>query len=205
MREAEILAKLRKITPEKEAWADSVARTGDFLHHDSIKVRAKALWLLGEMGLLYSEQVGPYVEAIAGFMTAEEPLLRERALNALGRIGRGDHALIEAYLPQMRLFALDNEPPVRLAFIWACENIATNAPELFKNDMPLFAALLDDPNSRVRIEAPEIFRVLGKRRPEYVTPYLETLQALSQNDPEPVVRIHAAGAIRATEKNRSAK
>ena len=94
MSEAEILTELRQITVQKEGWIDSVPRVGGLLRHDSIKVRAKALWLLGEIGLLHPEQVSLYLETIAGFMTADEPLLRERALNALGRIGRGNHALI---------------------------------------------------------------------------------------------------------------
>ena len=45
-----------------------------------------------------------------------------------------------------------------------------------------------------------MFRVMGKRRPQMVTPYLEVLQQLAENDPNPVVRIHSAGAIRATLK-----
>ena len=200
MSETEILVELRQITVQKEGWTDSIERVGGFLSHVSLKVQAKALWLLGEMGLLHPKMVGHYVEAIADFMSADESLLRERALNALGRTGRGKHALIEPYLPQMRQLASDSEPSVRLAFIWACENIATNAPELFVRDMPLFASLLGDENDRVRIEAPEIFRVLGKRKSEYVTPYLAKLQELSESDPERVVRIHAAGAVRAARK-----
>ena len=203
--EQEILHKLTVLTKDKNSWPLRISNVAVEMSHLSIRVRAKALWLLGEMGLLYAEQVSPHVEAIARFLTAKEALLRERALNALGRIGRGDYSLIEPYLPGMRLLASDGEPPVRLAFIWACENIATNAPELFENDMPLFAALLGDGNDRVRIEAPEIVRVLGKRKPDYVMPYLSLLKESVENDPERVVRIHVAGVIRAAEKNGSAK
>ena len=46
------------------------------------------------------------------------------------------------------------------------------------------------------MEAPELFRVLGKRRPELVIPYLELLQSISETDPNRVVRIHCLGAIR---------
>jgi hypothetical protein len=49
------------------------------------------------------------------------------------------------------------------------------------------------------MEAPEMFRVLGKRRPEYVIPYLAQLQRLSQTDDNDVVRIHCMGAVKATE------
>ena len=63
--------------------------------------------------------------------------------------------------------------------------------------MPVFAALLHDTDDRVRMEAPEIFRVLGRRRPQFVKPYLEQLRALSESDENRVVRLHCQGAIRA--------
>ena len=44
-----------------------------------------------------------------------------------------------------------------------------------------------------------MFRVLGKRRPEYVIPYLAQLHQISETDSNDVVRIHCLGAIRATE------
>ena len=65
--------------------------------------------------------------------------------------------------------------------------------------MELFVELLNDSDDRVRMEAPEIFRVLGKRRPELVQPYLQELANLSENDPNRVVRIHAFGAIKAAQ------
>ena len=64
--------------------------------------------------------------------------------------------------------------------------------------MPIFAELLDDENESVRIEAPEMFRVLGKRKPELVRPYLEKLDDIATHDEVRVVRIHAKGAIKAT-------
>ena len=64
--------------------------------------------------------------------------------------------------------------------------------------MPVFERLLHDADDKVRMEAPEIFRVLGKRRPEFVQPYLETLQHISESDDNRVVRIHCLGAIKAT-------
>lgn len=48
------------------------------------------------------------------------------------------------------------------------------------------------------MEAPEIFRVLGKRKPELVRPYIELLQKISETDENQVVRIHCLGAIKAT-------
>ena len=98
------------------------------------------------------------------------------------------------------MFALakDLTPSVRLSFIWASENIATNTPEAYEQRMALYAELLNDSDDRVRMEAPEMFRVMGKRLPEAVRPYLDQLQQMASNDTNPVVRIHCAGAIRAS-------
>lgn len=62
--------------------------------------------------------------------------------------------------------------------------------------MPLFAALLYDTDDRVRMEAPEKFRALGKRRSEPVRPYLGRLKSVSEAEPNRVVRIHCSGAIK---------
>lgn len=86
-----------------------------------------------------------------------------------------------------------------LVFIWASENIAVNTPDVFEGRMEAFRALLYDPDDRVRMEAPEIFRVLGKRRPDLVSPYLEELRRISESDANRVVRIHCLGAVKAAE------
>jgi len=124
-------------------------------------------------------------------------MIRERAVNALGRIGRGNYRIIEPYWTELFRFASDEEPRVRLVFIWASENIATNTPDIYADYMPVFEKLLHDSDEKVRMEAPEIFRVLGKRRPEFVTPYVERLQQISETDENRVVRIHCLGAIKA--------
>ena len=49
------------------------------------------------------------------------------------------------------------------------------------------------------MEAPEIFRVLGKRRPEIVRPFVEELRRISETDSNRVVRIHCLGAMKAME------
>ena len=88
----------------------------------------------------------------------------------------------------------------RQRFVWACENIATNAPELFCEELNLFYEMISDSREKVRIEAPEMFRVIGKRKPECVKPYLDKLQFIADNNEHPVVRIHCEGAIRITKK-----
>ena len=173
---------------------------GSLLEHQSSKITAKALWLLGEMWLLYPEEIVPYVEKIASFLDSQDDLSRERALNALGRIGRARFDSVKPYLEKMLGLAIDDSPRVRLSFIWASENIATTSPDVYEQYLPVFAELLQDKDDRVRIEAPEMFRVMGKRRPQIVMPYLDRLQWLAENDAHPVVRIHSAGAIRITQK-----
>ncbi len=198
MKEAELYKELGKLTKEKNKWKDSIPYVSSLLKHESVKIQAKALWLLAEMGLEYPELVKDSVQDIVSFCDSPEPLLRERALNACGRIGRADYQLIEPYWKDMFRFSADEEPNVRLSFIWASENIATNTPDIYAEHMSVFEKLLHDPDDKVRMESPEIFRVLGKRRPELVLPYVNLLQKISQTDENRVVRIHSLGAIKAT-------
>ena len=199
MTETELYKELGALTKDKDRWQESIPYVSSLLTHDSVKIQAKVLWLLGEMGLIYPQSVQDVVPPIASFLDSLEPLLRERAVNALGRIGRGCYPVIEPYWDGRFRFASDEASKVRLAFIWASENIATNAPDIYENHMPVFEKLLHDTDDKVRMEAPEIFRVLGKRRPEFVRPYLEQLRQISEIDENRVVRIHCFGAIKATE------
>ena len=197
MTEEELYKELGILTKDKDKWKEAIPYVSSLLSHDSVKIQAKALWLLGEIGFIYPQSVQDAVPAIASFLDSPEPLLRERAINALGRIGRGSYQVIEPYWTGLFRFASDEEPKVRLAFIWASENIAVNTPDIFEDLMPVFEKLLHDADDKVRMEAPEIFRVLGKRRPEFVRPYLEQLRQISETDSNRVVRIHCLGAIKA--------
>ena len=198
MIESELYKELGELTKNKDRWEESIPYISSLLSHDSVRIQAKALWLLGEMGLVYPQSVQEAVSVIASFLDSSEPLLRERAINALGRIGRGSYQVIEPYWTGLFRFASDEEPKARLAFIWASENIAVNTPDIFEDLMPVFEKLLHDADDKVRMEAPEIFRVLGKRRPEFVRPYLERLQSIAETDSNRVVRLHCLGAIKAT-------
>ena len=194
--ESQLYQALGSLTKDKTKWEESIPYVSSQLCHESVKIRAKALWLLGEMGLAYPTAVQDAVPAIVAFCGSPEPLLRERAVNALGRIGRGCFSAIEPYWADLFRFAADEEANVRLSFIWASENIAVNTPDIYADKLPVFAALLSDADDRVRMEAPEIFRVLGKRRPALVRPYEKQLQTLSETDSNRVVRLHCLGAIR---------
>lgn len=195
--EADIYKELGRLTDDKNRWEENIPYVLSLLNHESVKIKAKALWLIGEMGLIYPSALKEDIGLIASFFESSEALLRERAVNALGRIGRGDFEVIGSHFTKLFGFAADENAKVRLSFIWASENIATNTPDIYEHHMQVFEKLLYDTDDNVRMEAPEIFRVLGKRRPEFVTPYLDQLKEISQNDENRVVRIHCMGAIKA--------
>ena len=201
MSNEEMLKQLRNITKDKKNWKSGIDYVASKLDDDySDEVKAKTLWILGEMGLNYPIEIEPYVKGIATYLDDENPKLRERAVNALGRIGRADKNLILKYFNQLMDMRNDDASNVRLAFVWACENIATNSPELFCEKMDLFYNMIFDSNEKVRIESPEMFRVIGKRKPQCVEPYLEKLELIALNDTHRVVRIHSEGAVRITKK-----
>lgn len=200
MNEKEIYKELGELTREKLKWQENIPYVSSLLKCDSVKVQAKALWLLGEMGLLYPELLTGTVPDIAAFLESLVALLRERAINAIGRIGRGDFQVIRDYWEKLFRFANDEASNVRLNFIWASENIATNTPDVYRDYMAVYEKLLHDEDERVRMEAPEIFRVLGKRRPEFVRPFESELKRISETDESRVVRIHCLGAIKTLKK-----
>ena len=198
MNESELYKDLGALTKDRDKWETSIPYVCSLLSNESVKIKAKALWLLGEIGLEFPQSVQEEASVIASFCDSPTPLLRERAVNALGRIVRGNFAVIEPYWVDLFRFASDVNAKVRLSFIWASENIATNTPDVYRSYMSVFAELLHDTDDKVRMEAPEIFRVLGKRRPEFVMPFVEQLQRISETDDNRVVRIHCLGAIKAT-------
>ena len=196
-----ILKELKAITKDKANWQTAIDDVAPKLGKQySEDVKAKALWLLGEMGLHYPSLIQPYIKQIADYLRDDNPKLRVRSVNALGRIGRANKDLILPYFDTMMNMRSDTVEAVRLAFVWACENIATNAPELFCGKLEMFYELISDRSERVRIEAPEIFRVMGKRLPHSVEPYLKKLERFAEYDVHPVVRIHTSGAIRVTKR-----
>ena len=58
----EILKELREITKTKEDWGEVIDDVANKLNENhSVIVKAKILWLLGEMGLNYPKQVETYI------------------------------------------------------------------------------------------------------------------------------------------------
>jgi len=196
-----ILKELRDLTKDRQSWKVNIDCVADKLNNAySNAVKAKALWLLGEMGLRHPKEIEGYVEDIVSYMDNDDSKLRERSVNAIGRIGRADKNLIISHLDKLMDMRLDESENVRHAFVWACENIASTAPELFCEKLDIFYDMIFDSGQKVRIEAPEMFRVIGKQKPDCVIPYLEKLEWIAQNDENRIVRIHSAGAIRITKK-----
>lgn len=74
------------LTKDKSRWEENIPYVSSLLAHKSEKNKAKALWLLGEMGLEHPKEVKESVKEIVSFCDSQVPLLRERAVNALGRI-----------------------------------------------------------------------------------------------------------------------
>ena len=170
----EILNELRELTKDKENWKANIDDVALKLNYDySADVKAKALWLLGEMGLKYPEEIECHVKDIASYLEDNDPKLRERSANAIGRIGRADNDLVIVYISN---------------------------PDLFCDKLDIFYEMISDSEDKVRIEAPEMFRVIGKTRPNCVKHYLKKLEYFAENDENRIVRIHSAGAIRITKK-----
>ncbi|WP_410319101.1 HEAT repeat domain-containing protein [Methanobrevibacter sp.] len=198
----DVLRQLRDINKNRECWRENIDDVAAKLNGNySVAVKAKSLWILGEMGLNYPAEIEAYLEDIVGYMQDDDSKLRERSTNAMGRIGRADKNLVIPYLDKLMNMRFDESENVRHAFIWACENIASNAPVLFCEKLEIFYELIFDFGKKVRIEAPEMFRVVGKTKPDCVKPYLDKLEWIAQNDENPIVRIHSAGAVRITKKS----
>jgi HEAT repeat protein len=122
------------------------------------------------------------------------------AIWAMGAIGRADPGSVAPYLSTILGGTRDAKGKVRLSAIWACENIATQRPEWFADYLPLFIGMLDDPDTKhVRGEVPELFRVIGKRRPDLVDCAVPELRR-KLDDSDRVTRVHAAGALKAIEE-----
>ena len=56
--ESELYRELGALTKDKARWEAGIPRVALLLTCESTKIRAKALWLLGEMGLKYSGRIG---------------------------------------------------------------------------------------------------------------------------------------------------
>ena len=77
MYDEDILKKLRKITKNKDCWKYNIDFVANYLNKDySVAVQAKALWLLGEMGLKHPGGIEMYVECIVSYFGSNNFKLR---------------------------------------------------------------------------------------------------------------------------------
>ena len=67
MTEAELYKELGVLTRNKERWNENIPYVASLLTSESTKIKAKALWLLGEMGLAFPVVIKSHVPAIAAF------------------------------------------------------------------------------------------------------------------------------------------
>ncbi len=65
MTESELYKNLGILTKGKDQWEENIPFVASLLSSDSTKIKAKALWLLGEMGLNFPLAVKGAVPAIA--------------------------------------------------------------------------------------------------------------------------------------------
>ena len=57
-----------ELTRNKERWKEGITYVASLLTSDSVRIQAKALWMLGEMGLAFPDAVKSSVHAIAFFL-----------------------------------------------------------------------------------------------------------------------------------------
>ena len=70
----DVLKELRDITRNKDDWKLNMGDVAAKLNENySVAVKAKVLWLLGEMGMKYPSEIKPYIEDIAVFLENENP------------------------------------------------------------------------------------------------------------------------------------
>jgi hypothetical protein len=173
------------------------------LGHADPAVCSTSCWAVGHVGRRRPDLVKVVVPQLAQMAQHTSSQVREMALWALGVVGRAEPGIIAPYLPVITEGARDGAGRVRLSAIWACENIATQRPEWFADHLPLFIGMLDDPDTEhVRGEVPELFRVIGRRRPDLVECALPELRR-KLDDSDRVTRVHAAAALKAIEKARA--
>jgi hypothetical protein len=85
----------------------------------------------------------------------------------------------------------------------AREYLATSHPDWLEPHLPVFIRLLNDGDVRtVRRQAPEVFRVIAKTRPDMLNRAVSRLEKLLK-DPDQIVRLNAGNALGAIRKGDS--
>ncbi len=93
MTEAELYKELGVLTKSKEKWKESIPYVSSLITHDSVKIQARALWLLGEIGLIYPQFIRPefvrlYLEQLRQISeTDENRVVRIHCVGAIKATG----------------------------------------------------------------------------------------------------------------------
>lgn len=186
----------RKGFRDYESVKEFIPYVKELLNNQSDVILEKVLWTLGQVGCNAPFLVNDCIDKIEPLLKHSATKVRCNAVWCLGRIGRNDAEVAKKEVKKIMEIANDEMPEVRMNVIWAAENIAVNNPELFTDYFSVFLKLLDDSDTQyVRREAPEIFRVLGKRK-VYVPESIPKLEKMAESDEDRVVRIHSAGALK---------
>lgn len=171
------------------------------LHDSDERVCAYACWTAGQIGRNMPNWYEDEVDHLLHLTNHGNDEIRENALFALGWIGRAEPRLVEQNIYSIVEKHKDRCPKVRLSMIWASENIANAKPELFEGYIEVYEDLLSDPDVKyVRGEAPEFFRVMGKKRPDLVKRSISILES-KMDDECRVTQIHAKGALKVIKRN----
>ena len=59
MTDNDLYRSLGVLTKRKEVWRENIPYVVSLLENQSLKITAKALWLLGEMGMNHPEEIQP--------------------------------------------------------------------------------------------------------------------------------------------------
>ena len=64
LNELDLYRELGILTKNRDMWKGSIPYVSSLLTHETERIQAKALWLLGEMGLSYPDAIEEHVAAI---------------------------------------------------------------------------------------------------------------------------------------------
>lgn len=171
------------------------------LHDSDERVCAYACWAAGQIGRNMPEWYEDEINHLFHLINHGNDKIRENAIFALGWIGRAEPCFVEKNVHSIVEKHKDVCPKVRLSMIWASENIANAKPELFEGYIGVYEDLLSDPDEKyVRGEAPEFFRVMGKKRPDLVKRSISILENKMEDECR-VTQIHARGALKVIKRN----
>lgn len=116
MTESELYKEFGALTKDKDNWEkNSVCFVSSCLW--TCKIHERALWLSRRDGICLSYFAQDVVPAIVSFRNCPEPLMRECAVNAIGRNGRAEYSLIVSYWTELFRFASVKDAKVRLSII----------------------------------------------------------------------------------------